>query len=380
MVGNHPEMTRHLRPTDEMLAALEGAVPELPALLDAAAGSRLYLVGGTVRDMLTGRGRTDLDIAVEGDPAKVAARLGGEVVAHERFSTAKVRLGAAHIDLARTRAETYPEPGALPEVRPAGIEEDLERRDFTINAMALPLSGERELLDPHGGRWDLSEGLLRVLHDRSFADDPTRALRAARYAARFGLELELETEDRLRAADLSTVSEDRRRAELLRIAAEPAATAAFGLLADWGLLEVSGEALRTCERVAELMAAPPWSAVAERDRALLAALDGPTPKAGELLEARPTRPSEGVETARGATPEDLVIARALGAKWLDDYIASWRSVVLEVGGEDLIAAGVPEGPAIGRGLAAALRAKLDGELSGRDAELEAALRAAREGS
>jgi tRNA nucleotidyltransferase (CCA-adding enzyme) len=244
--------------------------------------------------------------------------------------------------------------------------------------MALPLSGEREVLDPHGGRWDLSEGLLRVLHDRSFADDPTRALRAARYAARFGLELEIETEDRLRAADLSTVSEDRRRAELLRIAAEPAATAAFGLLAEWGLLEVSGEALRTCERAAELMAAPPWSAVAERDRALLAALDGPTPKARELLAARPARPSEGVETARGATPEDLVIARALGAEWLDDYIASWRSVVLEVGGEDLIAAGVPEGPAIGRGLAAARRAKLDGELSGRDAELETALRAARE--
>jgi tRNA nucleotidyltransferase (CCA-adding enzyme) len=222
--------------------------------------------------------------------------------------------------------------------------------------------------------------LLRVLHDRSFADDPTRALRAARYAARFGLQLEIETEDRLRAADLSTVSEDRRRAEMLRIAAEPAATAAFGLLAGWGLLEVSGEALRTCERAAELMAAPPWSAVAERDRVLLAALDGPTPKAGELLAARPARPSEGVETARGATPEDLVIARALGAEWLDDYIASWRSVVLEVGGEDLIAAGVPEGPAIGRGLAAALRAKLDGELRGREAELEAALRAAREGA
>jgi tRNA nucleotidyltransferase (CCA-adding enzyme) len=369
-------MTRWLRPTDEVFAALEGAVPELPSLLDAAAGSRLYLVGGTVRDMLLGRGRTDLDLAVEGDPAEVAARLGGEVVEHDRFSTAKVRLGAAHIDLARTRAETYPEPGALPQVRPAGIEEDLSRRDFTINAMALPLGGEHELLDPHGGRDDLAAGRLRVLHERSFADDPTRALRAARYASRFGLELEPETERLLRAANLGTVSADRRRAELLRVAAEPNAPEGFAHLAGWGLLDPPEGALRTSERVAELMAAPPWSAVAERDRALVAALDGVTPKAKELVEAEPGTPSDGVELARGATPEELVVARALGASWLDEYIAAWRSVVLEIDGGDLIAAGVPEGPAIGRGLAAALRAKLDGELRGRDAELETALRAA----
>ena len=351
-------------------------MPELPSLLDAAAGSRLYLVGGTVRDMLLGRGRTDLDLAGEGDPAEVAGRLGGEVVEHDRFSTAKVRLGAAHIDLARTRAETYPEPGALPQVRPAGIEEDLSRRDFTINAMALPLGGEHELLDPHGGRDDLAAGRLRVLHERSFADDPTRALRAARYASRFGLELESGTERLLRAADLGTVSADRRRAELLRVAAEPNAPEGFALLAGWGLLDPPEGALRTSQRVAELMAAPPWSAVAERDRALVAALDGVTPKARELVEAEPGRPSDGVELARGATPEELVVARAAGASWLDEYIAAWRSVVLEIGGEDLIAAGVPEGPAIGRGLAAALRAKLDGELRGRDAELETALRAA----
>ena len=371
-------MTRWLRPTEEIFAALAGAVPELPSLLEAARGAPLYLVGGTVRDMLLGRGRTDLDLAVEGDPAELARRLGGEVVEHERFSTAKVRLGAALIDLARTRGETYPEPGALPEVRPAGIDEDLSRRDFTINAMALPLGGEPELLDPHGGRGDLAAGLLRVLHDGSFADDPTRALRAARYAARFGLELEAETERLLRAADLGTVSEDRRRADMLRLAAEPAATEGLAMLADWGLVEPPAGALRTCERVAELLAAPPWSAVAERDRSLLAALGGPSTRARGLAQARPGRPSEAVELARGTTPEELVIARALGGAWLDDYIARWRSVVPEIGGEDLIAAGIPEGPAVGRGLAAAQRAKLDGEIEGRDAELETALRAARE--
>src|SRR3954452_9369732 len=162
-------MTLRILPLDEMSAVLDGALPELPQLLDAAAGAELYLVGGAVRDLMLGRGRTDLDIAVAGDAREVARRLGGEVTEHERFATATVRLGGAEIDLASTRAETYAHPGALPDVAPAGIDEDLERRDFTVNAMALPLGKEHGgLLDPHGGREDLAEGILRVLHDRSF--------------------------------------------------------------------------------------------------------------------------------------------------------------------------------------------------------------------
>ena len=156
------------------------------------------------------------------------------MTAHERFGTATVRVGDLVVDLARSRAEAYEHPGALPAVTPAPIAEDLARRDFTINAMALPLTGEAELIDPHGGLDDLRAGRLRVLHEGSFVDDPTRALRAARYAARFGFGLEPRTEELLRAADLSTVSDDRVQAELRRIAAEDDPAAALALILAWG--------------------------------------------------------------------------------------------------------------------------------------------------
>src|SRR5688500_15636089 len=118
-------MPNWLRNVEEVFAVLDGAIPELPQLLEAAEGQALYVVGGTVRDLMLGRGRTDLDVAVEGDAAAVARRLGGEVTEHGRFGTAKVRLPRSQIDLAATRAETYSAPGSLPEVGPATIEDDL---------------------------------------------------------------------------------------------------------------------------------------------------------------------------------------------------------------------------------------------------------------
>ena len=214
-VASRPEIDPGTLP--ERLESLPGV-----AELRAAAGDRdVYLVGGAVRDLLLGAERADLDVVVEKDARGLAAALGGELVEHERFSTAKVALGDdLDIDIARARTETYDHPGALPEVHPADVETDLGRRDFTINAMAVPITGDAELIDPHGGLEDLRAGVLRVLHDGSFADDPTRGLRGARYAARLGLALDPETERLLRAADLSTVSEDRVTAELERAAFE----------------------------------------------------------------------------------------------------------------------------------------------------------------
>ena len=363
----------------ELEKAVSAAIPELQRLRDAAAGQSLYLVGGAVRDMLLGRQRGDVDVVVEGDAAEVARRLGGEAVEHQRFATAKAWLGDLEIDLARARAESYPAPGALPEVRPAGLREDLARRDFTINAMALPLQGELELIDPYSGQADLEAGLLRVLHQRSFVDDPTRALRAARYAARFGFELQPHTADLMREADLGTVSEDRRATELLRLAAEPQAARGLLLAADWGLVQPRPDAGSLLAKVDELLSRPPWSEVAARPRAMLAAALGSPGREAELAAARPERPSQGVELARGARPEELVLARAMGADWLDEYVREWRSMGLEIDGSDLIAAGVPEGPAVGRGLREALRRKLDGEISGREEELRAALSAAEDG-
>jgi tRNA nucleotidyltransferase (CCA-adding enzyme) len=357
--------------------ALARVHPEL-AVVREAATEPVYLVGGAVRDLLLGRGRSDIDLVVEGDAAALAERLGAEVVSHERFATAKVELDGHEVDIASARAERYPHPGALPEVEPAdGLEADLARRDFTINAMAIPLRSEPHLIDPHGGREDLAGGRLRILHRRSFEDDPTRAIRAARYAARFGFEPEPETAALLREADLSTVSVDRRDAELLRLASEAEAPRAFGLMAEWGLVVLADDGLEMVRRVDAILAGEPWRGFVPRDRALFAAAMDPV--GGERILARrtPTRPSEGVALAAHRSPLELLMARALGAEWLDSYLREWRDVALEIDGADLIEAGVPEGPAVGRGLQEALRLKLDSELAGREEELAVALAAAR---
>lgn len=364
---------------DNLGESLRSAYPELEAVRAAAGDDPVYLVGGAVRDLLLGHGRADLDLVVVGNAARLATSLDAAPVEHERFATAKAVLDGHEIDIATARVETYSRPGALPEVEPAtDLEGDLRRRDFTINAMALPLQGDVEPIDPYGGRADLESGLLRVLHEHSFVDDPTRALRAARYAGRFGFEPEPRTAELILAADLETVSLERRAAELAKLAAEPNAAVGFELLGEWGLVRLREGGVELTARVCELLAAPPWQGVAPRDRAVLAAALGPPRSEEELATADPSPPSAAVELANGADPVELVLARALGGEWLDDYL-EWRSVGLEIRGEDLIAAGVPQGPAVGLGLATALRRKLDGEISGHDQELEVALSAAREG-
>ncbi len=376
MVRKEP-MSKPAKLKEDLAAELASAYPELAAVRERAAGEAVYLVGGAVRDLLLGRGRADIDLVVEGDAAGLAARLGADVVEHDRFSTAKVSLDGHDVDIAGARTETYAHPGALPAVEPASLAEDLARRDFTINAMAIPLAGDPHLLDPHGGREDLGAGLLRILHPRSFVDDPTRALRAARYAARFGFDLEPETAELLRGADLGTISADRREAELRRLAAEPRAVVAFELAAAWELIELREGGMELALTLEDLLSTAPWRDVADRVDALLIAILGPSGGERELAAAKPRRPSEAVKLARSHTPVELALARAMGAEWLDLYLAEWRSVGLEIDGRDLITAGISEGPALGRGLHAALDRKLDGEIDGREQELEVALEAAR---
>ncbi len=232
-------------------------------------------------------------------------------------------------------------------------------------------------MDLHGGVADLRDGLLRVLHRGSFVDDPTRALRAARYAARLGLEPEPTTLELIRETDLGSVSGDRVAAELGKLAAEPDPAAGFALLDHWGLIALGPRGRELIERVAALLSEEPWTGIAPRPAAILAAARGPTPAALELAALEPGAPSVAVAAARGRNGVELTLARALGALWLDRYLREWRQVELEISGEDLIAAGVGEGPAVGRGLAAALRAKLDGEAPTRADELRIALDAAR---
>jgi tRNA nucleotidyltransferase (CCA-adding enzyme) len=379
MVGKKPQMSE---PSNDTIgAALRRQHPELAELAELAE-QPVFLVGGAVRDLLLGRGRSrNLDLVVEGDATAFAGRLGVEVLVHERFATATVRFRGLEVDVAAARTEAYASPGALPEVRTgASIEDDLRRRDFTVNAMAVPLR-EPRLLDPLGGRADLDAGLLRALHERSFVDDPTRALRAARYASRLGFSLEAATEALLRSTDLGAVSGDRREAEILRLAAEPEAVRGFELLAAWGLVELRPGGAALAAAVADLLEShPEWAAMARRDLVLRAAALGPPGAEVELAAARPTSPSQAVALATRHDPAALLLARAQGADWLDRYLEEWRHVALQIDGGDLIEAGVPEGPAVGRGLAEALRMKLDGRLApGRAEELAAALAAAGDG-
>jgi tRNA nucleotidyltransferase (CCA-adding enzyme) len=362
----------------DLAAALHHAHPELEAVREAAR-EPVYLVGGAVRDLLLGRPRADVDLVVEGDAAALAARLGGAAKEHERFGTVKVEVEGHELDVATARTETYPEEGALPVVAPASsVEADLGRRDFTVNAMAIPLAGEPRVIDPHGGRGDLAEGILRVLHPLSFVDDPTRAIRAARYGSRFGFGLEAETYELLRRTDLSTVSADRRRAELERLAAEPTGRVGLGLLAGWGLLDLREGGVELMRSVEELLKDPHWAEFVPREQALVAAALGPEGAESVLASMPAPPPGEAVEVAGRRDPVELILGRALGASWLDRYLTDWSQVELEIDGGDLIAAGVPQGPAIGRGLRAAKSRRLEGEIAGREQELAAALEAARD--
>lgn len=357
-------------------AALRAAHPELE-VVRREASEPVYLVGGAVRDLLLGRPRADVDLVVVGDAAGLAARLGGAGAEHERFGTAKVEIDGHELDIATARSETYSQPGALPDVAPAqSIEDDLGRRDFTINAMAIPLDDESRLIDPRGGREDLGRGLLRVLHPRSFEDDPTRAIRAARYASRYGFTLEPETDRLLRRADLATVSADRRRAELERLATEPTGAVGLGLLAGWGIIDLREGGVELMKSVEELLRAPHWAELVPREEALIAAALGPEGTEKVLASMWAPKPGEGVELAERRDPVELILARAMGADWLDQYLTIWRNVRLEIDGGDLIAKGIPQGPAIGRGLRAARIGKLEGQISGREEELATALAAA----
>ena len=185
-------------------------------------GQKLYLVGGMVRDLLLGRKNFDLDLVVEGDAIALAWELAEagqcQLVTHNRFGTAKLTWDGGSADLATARSETYAKACALPTVNPSTIRDDLFRRDFTINAMAVELNPGLygKLLDLYGGLADLEGKLIRVLHEKSFVDDATRIWRAIRYEQRLDFQLEPETLGLVKrdASYLEKVSGDRVRHEL----------------------------------------------------------------------------------------------------------------------------------------------------------------------
>ena len=385
-----------------LLAAAESA---------ATRGERAFLVGGVVRDLLLGAGGLDLDVVVEGDAREtargLAAASGGRVKTHDRFLTATMSVGAVRIDFATARKERYARPGALPTVRPADVDADLARRDFTVNAMAVSLDPKRfgDLIDPHGGRADLDAGLIRVLHERSFIDDATRILRACRYAARFGFALEDGTERLAMEATgrLRAISGSRIRHEIERTLEEAAPGAAFDLAERLGALaaihpgfrlgpataraldEARGEAPSgaalgfailgaavpedTTTALAKRLAAPTDMRRAMTDASRLAArldaLAAPTLRGSEVYAALSPYVREAVLACRFTAGDGIMAER------IDDFTGRLADVRPVLSGDDVIALGIESGPRVGQLLAGLLRARLDGEVETKQDEIEA---------
>ncbi|UGS36311.1 CCA tRNA nucleotidyltransferase [Capillimicrobium parvum] len=386
--------------TLERLAGVPG-LQTLRAFARAHPGSPLWLVGGAVRDARLGAPVRDLDVVVEGDALAVAEALGEVVERHERFGTAEVLVEGGRINVAGARTETYAEPGALPDVElGAGIEEDLRRRDFTINAIAVALDDGRTITVP-GAADDLDARRLRVLHERSFLDDPTRIYRMVRYAQRLGLAIDEETATLARTAVASgallTVSRDRLANELRLMLGEDDPAGLLAAAHDW--VGSGAPAVDPVPARAALALLPPdgradvvlaaSGAIGDGRRAArdVQWFDDSRPArrrahdtaqgASELARAleRAKRPSGVAAAVRGRPVEAVALAGALGPeavarRWLEEQ----RHVRLEIDGRDVMAAGVAEGPAVRTALERALAARLDGAIPpGRDAELAAAL-------
>ncbi|MDQ3777865.1 MAG: hypothetical protein M3310_03220, partial [Actinomycetota bacterium] len=419
----------HLRPVFEVVAAVS----------DHYDG--VYLVGGTVRDILLGEPNFDVDIAVEGDAIElarsVAGGLDGRVRPHTKFGTAVVLYGDAavrpgraatsstgvatdasaaprgRIDVVTARTEFYDAPAALPSVEHATIREDLFRRDFTINAMAASLKGEDfgRLVDPFHGRRDLEAKTIRVLHNLSFIDDPTRIFRAIRYESRLGFRMDEHTVRLARGCIemglVGDLSSARLRDELIELLEEGDAGRSILRLAELGAggaihphLAADEEAVALLERLRELneryeTGIPAWRLglvvlarklppdevydwlrrlkVQRRDAERIAAAVTVAPRILERLRDRPLEPADVVAVADPYAPDAPVFALALdAAPELEEYFGSLRNVRLEVSGADLAALGMGESPEVGEVLAELRRRKLNGQLDGRESELAAA--------
>jgi tRNA nucleotidyltransferase (CCA-adding enzyme) len=367
------------------------AAPGAELVLAAVAGEPgVHVVGGAVRDALLGKVPRELDLVVEGDALSVArraaARVGGELTVHERFGTATVRTDAYAFDLAGARRERYPRPGALPEVElGATIAEDLARRDFTVNAMAVSVfDGTRT--DWPGARADLAAGVLRVLHERSFVDDPTRMVRLVRYAARLGFAPEPATAALIDPALCATVTGERLGNELRLLLGEP--FEALRLLDAWGLgrallgdgFQLTWLAERAapglvrlaacCTRIprGELAARLDHLGFVGRDRdVVVAAAGGFEPLHGSL----DVSDAELWRRLRRERVETVMLLAAGGERGAQRWLDHVRHRRLAITGDDLVAGGLT-GAAVGEGLARAMEAMLDGRAPDRPSQLAAA--------
>ena len=398
------------------LEELQDAFEAISAVSEPYDG--VYLVGGTVRDILLGEPNFDVDVAVEGDAIELARSLAdaldGRVRAHRKFGTAVVLYREEErIDVVTARTEFYDAPAALPSVEHATIREDLFRRDFTINAMAVSLKGEDfgRLVDPFGGRRDLEAKTIRILHNLSFIDDPTRIFRAIRYESRYGFRMDDHTQRLARGTIemglVGDLSSARLRDELVALLEEGDAGASILRLAELGAgaaihphLAADEEAVDLLARMRRLnehygTAVPSWRLafavlarrmppdevyawlrrlkVQRRDLERVAAAVTVGPRILERLRGGSAEPADVVAAADPYAPDAPLFAMALDERpELDDYFRRLRNVQLEVSGSDLAELGLGESPEVGEILAELRRRKLNGQLDGRESELAAA--------
>ena len=377
--------------------------------LSADLGCPAYLVGGFVRDALLEKPVNDFDIVIEGDATKLGRALvqkfGGRVTVHAPFKTATWFLGDGEfIDLISARSETYEFPAALPAIKLGVLADDLRRRDFTVNALAVRLDGEHfgELSDPLGGRADLQRGLVRVLHPNSFVDDPTRLFRLVRYAERYGFQIAPETEALIPSAlpYVDKLSPERLRHELDLLFAEQRAVPMLEKLWALGIVQAVAPALPSDEatrgRVQCALTIPPavanpvhfrWTVwllgVSSKEirvlskrlhfsADLLKKVTAASSVFADLESIAALRPSGCVRRLDGL-PEDALWAAAVCAQAearvkLEMYLSTWKGLKPVTNGEALEQMGVPFGPRRGEILWRLRAAWVDGEVGSAEEE------------
>lgn len=375
-------------------------------------GLPLYIVGGSVRDLLLGRPFNDFDLTVEGDAIELARALaskhGGGVTAHLKFGTAKwflpphLNTGHKTLDLVSARSETYKHPAALPTVKMGSIEDDLRRRDFTVNALAIRLDGDRygELRDDLSGVEDLQNRLIRVIHAGSFIDDPTRMYRAVRYENRYGFRLAEDTIALIPEARayVESLSPQRIRHELDLILEEANAVSMLARLDELDLLTPIHPALANFKQsnLANLKSDDP--ALQNRNSRWLLWLMHLTDQEIEFLNERlhfradllkilrsaavletnlttlsGVKPSEAVELLEGYSIKALEVLSIAGQdeeirKILTRYLTEWWYVKPKTSGHDLKKRGVPPGPKYNEILRRLRAAWLNGEVKTEEEE------------
>jgi tRNA nucleotidyltransferase (CCA-adding enzyme) len=382
----------------------------------ASMGMPCYLVGGFVRSLLLGKPANDLDIIVEGDAIELGGALvkkhGGKLTSHTKFRTAiwylptTFKLHPPTIDLITARKENYKTPGALPTVKPSTIDDDLRRRDFTVSAMAVRLDGDHfgELLDPLGGQNDLKQKLIRVLHPRSFLDDPTRIFRAVRFEQRLTFHLESSTFNLINSESLAVLeklSGERIRHEFDLIFGEENSAQMLARLHEVGVLNAfePGLPIFNNQYSGLTNSKSPEEFGISQNRVLLGYLLWLIDSSIDTVEylsrrfdftselsiasVAAIRLKNDLSLLKKAEPSEWTLRLekipliAIYVLWLisnepalKEFLVKWRHVKATITGDDLKARGIPLGPHYKKILSQLRAAWLDGRVKNREEEEE----------